>query len=226
LDNNHIDDKKFTKVHSILFVIQGPATFHDCECFQTTYTINILVGMRRTILFLSVLFMACNSGTSTSDNSLAQDKRIAASERRKFLRLAAEGSMMELAAGRFASGHATDQRLKNYGYEMIKNHEHFLEQIKSMALLHNIALPDTVSNKHKQLLQVLSVKAGNSFDSIYMAEIISHQKDLSHVYEEIKTSPDTALASYAARSMPVITSNLLRLITLRDSIYIRRDDIQ
>ncbi|MFA6056868.1 MAG: hypothetical protein WC756_01625 [Taibaiella sp.] len=58
-----------------------------------------------------------------------------------------------------------------------------------------------------------------------MAEIISHQKELGHLYDKIKVSSDSALASYAVRSIPVITNHLLRLITIRDSIYIKRIDI-
>jgi putative membrane protein len=180
--------------------------------------------MKRIILFLLLLLIACNR-TSTSDDRQAQDKRIIEPERRKLLLLAAEGSMTELASGRFASGHATDQRLKNYGYQMIKDHEHLLEEIKRIALLQNITLPNTVNNEHKQLLQVLSAKAGNSFDSIYMTRIISHQKELSHLYDKIKMSSDTTLALYAARAIPVITNHLLRLVTIRDSIYIKKVDI-
>lgn len=180
--------------------------------------------MKRAILFLSLLLIACN-GTSTSDNREVQDSRIIESDGRKLLLLAAEGSMTELASGRFASGRATDQRLKDYGFQMIKDHEQLLEEIKRMALLQNINLPDTVNNEHKQLLQVLSTKTGNSFDSIYMAETINHQKELSHLYDKIKVSSDTALASYAIRSIPLITNHLLRLITVRDSIYIKRTDI-
>lgn len=182
--------------------------------------------MRRVILFLLVLLIACNSKTSTSDDGIArQDKLNPEQDNRKLLLMAAEGSMTALASGRFAAGHATDQRLKNYGYQMIKDHEHLLEQIKSMALLQNITLPDTVNNEHKQLLQILSAKAGNSFDSIYMAEMIKHQKELSHLYDRIKTSSDTVLTSYATASIPIITNHLLRLITIRDSIYIKRNDI-
>jgi putative membrane protein len=180
--------------------------------------------MKRVILFLSTLLIACNSNTSAPDSSLAQDRPIAASDDRKFILMAAEGSMTELASGRFASGHATDQRLKTYGYEMIKDHEDLLTQIKRIALLKNITLPDTVNKDHQQLLQVLSNKAGNSFDSIYMAEIISHQKELIHLYDKIKTTIDTTLKSYAVKAIPVITNHLLRLITIRDSINIKKDN--
>lgn len=179
--------------------------------------------MKRIILFLSALLIACNSNTTYPDDGLTQDRPIAESDH-KFIQMAAEGSMAELASGRFASGHATDQRLKNYGYEMIKDHENLLAQIKRIALLRNIALPDTVNKNHQQLLQVFSIKAGNSFDSIYMAEIISHQKELIHLYDKIKTSSDTTLESYAVKAIPVITNHLLRLITIKDSINIKKDD--
>jgi putative membrane protein len=179
--------------------------------------------MKRVIIFLSLLLTACNSNTSTPDNGLTQDRLITEGDNHKFLAMAAEGSMTELASGRFASGHATDQRLKDYGYEMIKDHGNLLGQLKQMALLRNITLPDTVNNSHQQLLGVLRAKAGNSFDSTYMAEIISHQKKLIHLYDKIQTSPDTALQSYAIKTLPVITNHLLHLITIRDSINIEKE---
>jgi putative membrane protein len=181
--------------------------------------------VKSVILFLLVMFIACNNNTSAPDDDLVQDNLIAKPDSRKFILMAAEASMTELSSGRFASGHATDQRLKSYGYEMIKDHEDLLKQIKLIAQLRNITLPDTVNIDHQQLLQILRTKAGNSFDSIYMAEIIKHQKELSHLYDKIRSSSDTALASYAARAIPVITNHLLRLITIRDSIYIKMIDI-
>ncbi|MFA6056869.1 MAG: DUF4142 domain-containing protein [Taibaiella sp.] len=90
--------------------------------------------MKRAILFLSLLLIACNR-TSTSNNGQVQDSRIIEPDSRKLLQLAAEGSMTELATGRFASGHATDQRLKSYGFQMIKDHEQLLGEIKRMVLL-------------------------------------------------------------------------------------------
>lgn len=179
--------------------------------------------MKKGIIFLSVLLIACNSNTSTPDNGLTQDRLITGPDNHKFLLMAAEGSMTELASGRFASGHATDQRLKDYGYEMIQDHRNLLGQLKQIALLRNIALPDTVEKNHQQLLQVFGEKAGNSFDSIYMAEIISHQKKLIRLYDEIQTSSDTALRSYTVKALPVITNHLLHLITIRDSINIKKE---
>jgi putative membrane protein len=178
--------------------------------------------MKRIITFLSVLLIACNNNTSTSDNGLTQDRLITEGDNHKFLLMAAEGSMTELASGRFASGHATDQRLKDYGYKMIKDHGNLLGQLKQMALLRNITLLDTVNNHHQQLLGVLNAEAGNSFDSVYMAEIINHQKKLVHLYDKIQTSSDTALQSYAIKTLPIITDHLLHLITIRDSINIKK----
>src|SRR5690349_10232599 len=110
--------------------------------------------MKRAITFLSVLLIACNSNTSTPDNGLTQDRLITERDNHKFLLMAAEGSMTELASGRFASGRATDQRLKDYGYEMIRDHGNLLGQLKRMALSGNITLPDTVNYNHQQLLGI------------------------------------------------------------------------
>lgn len=200
----------------------GCQTFRSCECFKSIIQINISICMKKVIIFLSVLLIACNSNTSTSENGLTQDKLITEGGNHKFFLMAAEGSMTELASGRFASGHATDQRLKDYGYEMIKDHGNLLGQLKQLALLRNITLPDTVNNNHQKLLDVLHTKAGNSFDSIYMVEIINHQKKLIHLYDKIQTSSDTALRSYAIKTLPVITNHLLHLITIRDSINIKK----
>lgn len=178
--------------------------------------------MKRAIAFLSVLLIACNSNTSPPDNGLTQDRPIAGRDNQEFLQMAAEGSMTEIASGRFASGHATDQRLKDYGYKMIKDHGNLLGRLKQIALSENISLPDTVNHHHQQLLKVLGSKAGNSFDSIYMAEIISHQKKLIHLYDKIHASSDTGLRAYAIKNLPVITSHLLYLVTLRDSINIKK----
>jgi putative membrane protein len=186
--------------------------------------------MKNIILSLMIItaLAACNNNPSTpqeqpkADTGRQSNQNTAAGDR-KFLSDAAEGSMMEVVMGQYASGHATDQRLKDYGVLVAVQQKQMLAQVRKMAEVRKVDLPDTVNDEHLKILLFLTPRGGNIFDSTYMSESIRHQKELSALYDDmIKTANDTELKTYASQTMPLIMNHLLRLITIRDSINIKK----
>jgi putative membrane protein len=178
------------------------------------------------LIFILITSFACNNTTDQEIVKVA-DSAISVistpSTNNDFIAKAAEGSMAEIQLGRFASGHATDQRLKNYGYLMIEEHKRLLDQLKQLAAERNAKLPDTINTDHQQLISFLAPRGGNIFDSTYMAEVMKHQKQLSDLYGNImKTSADSGLNRFAATTQPLIVRHLLKLVNIKDSIQIRR----
>ena len=185
--------------------------------------------MKNFILLLSAMawLTACSNNPSVPErnatDTTVQSKQNTVPGDSKFLSDAAEGSMMELVMGQYASGHATDQRLKDYGALITAQQKQMLEQVRTMAEVRKVALPDTVNKEHLKLLVFLTPRGGNIFDSTYMSETIRHQKELASLYDDvIKTGTDTEVKTYARESLPLIMNHLLRLITIRDSINIKK----
>jgi len=183
--------------------------------------------MKRILLVLP-LFMAACAGTpnkSSRDTAVAVNTSTApaSADESAFLQTAAEGSMTEMALGRFASGHATDQRLKDYGYRMMEDHGRLLATLRRLAAQRQVALPDTVNDAHMQLLRSLGPEGGNWFDSTYMAEVIAHQKVMVNAYDEVaQASGDDAFQSFTRETTPALMRDLLQIITIKDSINIRK----
>lgn len=180
------------------------------------------------LLFVAMAGLAaCNSNQSSPQRSVSdsapQSKQNTVAGDREFLSAAAEGSMMELVMGQYASGHATDQRLKDYGGLIVAQQKQMEAQVRKMAEVRNVTLPDTVSDEHLKLLVFLTPRGGNIFDSTYMSETIRHQKQLANLYDDAgKNLSDTEIKTYARETLPLIMNHLLKLITLRDSINIKK----
>src|SRR5260221_6945215 len=128
------------------------------------------------MLISTYMIQSCSGGSSadkaqdTVDSAKAVNKEVkpVAKDASDFAVQAANGGMMEVEAGKLAQGKAINERVKNFGAMMVKDHSEANDKLKNLASSLNIALPDSLGNDAKNEMEKLSKKQGKAFDKVYV----------------------------------------------------------
>ena len=178
------------------------------------------------IALLIILLPACNNGTdevkdakkenkekidSQATAQLHVDSATAAlrpsKEDADFLVNAASVAMLEVQLGQLAQTNSHEQRVKNFGAMMVKDHKQAGEKLKALAAAKNITLPDSISNRQQKDKEQLRKKKGDAFDEAYINMMASdHKKNIDEFEKEATggTNPDIkTLASESLRMLHI-----------------------
>ena len=131
-----------------------------------------MIFMRYQVHFyiaLIILLTACNGGTDSVkdakeenkekiDSQVSAQKQIDSTaaavlptkEDADFLVNAASGGMLEVQLGELAQTNSRNQRVKNFGAMMVRDHKEGGEKLKTLAASKNITLPDSISNRQQK----------------------------------------------------------------------------
>ena len=124
---------------------------------------------------------------------------------RQFIMEAASGGMLEVEAGRLAEQNARNQRVKTYGAMMVRDHSAANEQLRAIAAARNVMLPDTMMEKHRKHLDMISKSQGAAFDRNYMDHMLmAHNEDINKFQVASNNAQDTAVRGFATRSLPIL----------------------
>lgn len=125
--------------------------------------------------------------------------------------------------GRYASGQASDQRLRNYGWDMLAFHRIMQRRLEAIAQQNRIPLKDTIDGIYQQLIKDMAAKAGNNFDSSFMSVMAEREKAMIMVLDQIILSrPLSGLHFFALADRDSVQHHLDRLKDIKDSINVKR----
>lgn len=122
---------------------------------------------------------------------------------------AANGGMMEVQLGEYASKNATDKSVKDFGAMLAKDHSKANDELKSMASSKNIALPATVGQDKTDMMTDMMKKTGKDFDKDYMNKMVSvHKDDIDMFQKAADDSKDNDIKAFAAKTLPTLKKHL------------------
>ncbi len=122
---------------------------------------------------------------------------------------AANGGMMEVQLGEYASKNASDKSVKDFGKMMAKDHSKGNEELKKISGSKNIALPATVGQDKTDMMNDLMKKTGKDFDKAYMNKMVDdHKEDIDMFQKEADNSKDSTMKAFAAKELPVLKKHL------------------
>lgn len=129
-----------------------------------------------------------------------------------FLILMADTRLMNLATGELAEKKGTTQAIKDYGRQMVMDQEILLEEIRSLAQMNSVTLPNELSDEKKVLLNELGKLTGRKFDKRFLSvSAQDHERDIKK-FHEVKASAgyvnDPAIEIYANTRVPMIEGHL------------------
>lgn len=146
------------------------------------------------------------TGSTTTDTMNMNTNMMAVGDTdRQFIMEAASGGMLEVEAGRLAEQNGRNQRVKAFAAMMVRDHSAANEQLRAIASARNIMLPDTMMEKHRKHLDMITKSQGAAFDKNYMDHMVmAHNEDINKFQVASNNAQDTAVRGFATRSLPIL----------------------
>lgn len=167
---------------------------------------------------LWLLSLACQSPDRPEQYRAAPD-----SAEEAYLETWAGETGTSLELGRYAAGKASDQRLKTYGLRLRDLCLRLSDRIAVLSQRRGIVLRDTLAPEGLQLVSEMAARAGNDFDSSFMAVMTEQQKQLiSSCDNALKELKNKDMQEFARVFRDSLLQHLDRIITIKDSIYLRK----
>lgn len=151
--------------------------------------------MKRVIAGLLLTFPCSIFADSTPDST--------------FYKHAAEGGMSEVDLGNLAQKKSANERVKEFGAMMVKDHSAANEKLKSIAASKSIKLPGSASIGEMATKTKLEVLSGETFDKSYIKGMIKdHQEDIVLFKKEIASGKDLDAKAFATATLPTLRAHL------------------
>ncbi len=128
---------------------------------------------------------------------------------RKFVTMAAMSDMTETKASELAQTNGSSQAVKDYGKQMIADHEKTSTELKGIVGPKSVTPPATLDKPHQDSVDKLSKLSGNDFDKAYVKQMVSDHKSAVSLFEkESKSGKDGELQAFAGKSLPTLQNHL------------------
>lgn len=187
----------------------------------SSYILRILTGAA--LVITPALVLSQSSGTNTSSqsgmstSSSAKAGSVPAADKR-FIREAAEGGMAEVELGRLATEKASSEDVKKFGERMVNDHSKANDELKQIASSKGVDLPTDLSAKDKMLKERLSKLSGDSFDKVYMQNMVKdHKKDVAEFNKESRSASDPEVKQFAEKTLPTLKEHLQKAESIAPS---------
>jgi putative membrane protein len=129
---------------------------------------------------------------------------------RDFINTAAQGGMMEVAAGKLAAQRGMDTAVKAFGQKMVTDHTAANDMLKSLAASKNVPLPESVSEEEHSALGKLEGLNGTDFDKTYSQMMVKdHVTDVGDFEKEVEKAKDPDVKAFAEQTLPTLRHHLM-----------------
>ncbi|SDF66436.1 DUF4142 domain-containing protein [Chitinophaga filiformis] len=126
-----------------------------------------------------------------------------------FLVNTASGVMLESEMGQLARDRSGNQRVKELGAMIVKDHKEAQAKLKKLAAAKNVTLPAEISNHQQKQKEGLLKKEGIEFDRSYVDLTVNdYNKDIRDFGKAAKYATDPDVKSFASNSLPLLYTHL------------------
>lgn len=117
----------------------------------------------------------------------------------------AEELEIEISLGQLAVQRATNTEVKEFGRQMVVEHEKVGQQVQALALKQQVKLSPSTNHKHKQKLEELSQLFGHAFDREYMSySMQNHQTTIEDLQGLAGTVQDQEIEQWLTLLVPIL----------------------
>jgi putative membrane protein len=179
----------------------------------------------------AALSMACQQNGARTDNpATAENEAIGtagvSSGDKDFVEHMMMDGMAEVELGKMAKDKASTPEVKQFADRMVRDHSKAGDELKQIASKHSIATSAQIDEKHRDLMNKLSMLRGAEFDHAYMEAMVDGHQDVidelqKHASEDrfgdnkgaVKPEPsnnpaEADINKWAANALPTVREHL------------------
>ena len=161
------------------------------------------------------LFIAVSIASCFSTTPVWAAQKLDANEM-AFLQKAIQGQLAVVALGKLALKKASRKEVKDFGAEIIEDHQYASQELRELSAKEGIYLPVQLDAKHEKQQLRLSHLSGKEFDEAFIADLLNdHRKDLKE-FENAATSHNATLKQWAETTLPILAVHLKKAERVSD----------
>ena len=122
-----------------------------------------------------------------------------------FVSNAVIGGMYEVEAGRIAAERSSNPRIRASGEQMVTDHTKAGNELKPIAAAANIAVPTTLDERHRGMIDNLRGATNEDFDRVYLQQQeAAHNETVSLLENFERMGDNEPLKAWATKTLPVV----------------------
>lgn len=135
--------------------------------------------------------------------------RVAGDSDDYFMLWASQMNLAEIATGEMASERAVNDRVRDYGEEMVQAHRRANQELQRLAEKNGVELAKRPDEAGERLTEHLARLEGEDFDREYIGAMVANHASALEMFEErARTASDPELREWARRMVPVLEHHL------------------
>lgn len=171
-------------------------------------------------LFLIVIVACFSCNTEKRNDQDRYDTELTPSERltveadeewnedqiEDFMREAAMIDQMQIRAGNMAQEKAVNESIKIYGKLLVDDHTHSLNDLKELAQIQQVNIPDTLNQERQEKVRELESSSGAAFERKFLRMMIEgHIKDIEKYRKAQKSiQEDHEIKKWIDEALPAL----------------------
>jgi putative membrane protein len=134
-----------------------------------------------------------------------------------FLEQAIAAGLAEVMAAQLALDKAESGDVRAFAERMVQDHGQANDQLVALAEQFGVQPPQQMDERHRQIMQQLSLLAGAEFDRQYMRGQVEDHRAAIELFSQ-KAQGDSAVAQFAAQALPVLQQHLDLAVQLNQTL--------
>ena len=162
------------------------------------------------------LCLAIFGAAGSLPSAFAQAPKIDA---QAFLEKVAERQQIEISLGQLAAQRAVNERVKDFGRQMVEDHKKSSQQIEELAMKGGVQLSPGLSEERKQKVNEISQLSSHAFDRAYLDYILEdHETTVEEFQRGVKTMQDQDIKQWIASTLPTLQTHRKEALQVKYSL--------
>ncbi len=140
-----------------------------------------------------------------------------------FYKSLAAGGLAEVRDGQLAQDKGADQKIKDFGAMMVKDHSAANQELMALAQSKGVTLPTSPAMTAHSTKMQLDALSGATFDKAYVkGQIKAHKGTVALLQKEIASGQDAQARAFAQKVLPTVQSHLEAIEGIGSGMGIKR----